>query len=434
VPTPALNAAKRCLVDVLGVSLAGTATDVARLACAIAERAYAPGPCTVVGSTARFAPIGAAFANATAAHALDFDDTCYAGIVHGSAVVGPAAIAASESAQATGKDFLVAFIAGIEVESALGKALTDSLYYKGWFNTAVLGAVGAAAAAAKAMGLGPDAIGRAISIAACQANGLRVSLGTQTKPYLAGRASETGMHAATFAAAGMDAPAQAFEEERGFIRVLNEGRFDSTALDRLGCVFSLLTPGIAFKRYPVCSAAQAAAEAVERLLAEEGIDGRHVRKVICEVTRLVYISLTYERPATIAEAQFSMPFAIGCILAFGRLGVDTLTDETLADSRLHAAMEKVEMRLASPTDGQLDGHLLNPEAARVTVLTADGRTFSLYNGAATGMPNNPAPDAALAKKFRRCARTALTPTRAEAWLERLWSVETLPDVTAMFSY
>lgn len=435
IPASVIWQAKRCLVDLLGVTLAGAAVDVARLTRAFTESAYAIGPCTLVGGSAvRLVPPGAAFANAVSAHALDFDDTSYAGIVHASAVVAPATIAAAEAANASGERFLAAFIAGLEVEMALGKALTDSLFYKGWFNTAVLGAIGAAAGAAKALGLGPEAAAGAIALAACQSASLRVCLGTPAKPYLAGRAAETGVHAAMFARAGLGAPARVFEEATGFISVLNDSRFDAKAIDDLGRVFSLETPGIAFKLYPVCSAAQAAAEAMARILAEQCLAGRRVAKVVCEVTHLVYTCLTYERPTTTAEAQFSMPFAIGCILAFGRLGVDMLTDKTLADPRLRSAMGKVEMRAASPTDEQLDSGPGRPEAARVTVFTTDGQTFSLYNGAATGMPNNPATDTALAEKFRRCTQAVLTSAHTEAWLERLWSVEALPSVTAMFAH
>ena len=186
------------------------------------------------------------------------------------------------------------------------------------------------------------------------------------------------------------------------------------------------------KLYPLCSAAQAAAEAMLGLLAEHAIDPRSVDKVLCEVSRLVRISLTFERPASVSEAQFSMPFAVGCILAFGGIGVDRLSEATLADPALRAAMAKVEMREweMSADDPEIDRTC--PEGAVVTITTSDGRAFRRFNCAATGMPANPMPGAELEAKFRACAGPVLSDEQAEAWLARICAVEALPTLARLF--
>jgi len=440
VPAPVQAEAKRCLIDLFGVALAGSRTAVARRARALASAEHASGPAalwaTDDGGAAAppegLAATGAAFANAVAAHALDFDDTCYAGIVHGSAVVGPAAAAAAARAGAGGAGFLAAFIAGVEVEYALGAALTDALYYRGWFNTAVLGTLGAAAAAARALGLDAEAAGRAIGLAALQAAGLKAAFGTDAKPYLAGRAAAAGLHAALFAAAGASAPAPAFEEGRGFLAVLNGGTLLAEPVAALGRRWSLLDPGVAFKLYPVCSAAQAAAEALGALIAEEGLDPAAVLSVRCAVSRLVAVSLTFDRPRSVAEAQFSMPFALGCILAFGDLGIARLDAAMLADEGLRAAMARVEMREWDRAGADPDIERRCPEGAELEVAMADGRRFRRFACAATGMPGNPMPEAALEAKFLANAGPVLGQAGAARLLARLRAIETLPDLAALF--
>jgi 2-methylcitrate dehydratase PrpD len=432
-PLSVVRAAKRSLIDVVGVALAGAQRDVAVSVHELVRTEYGPGPCTVVGTWVASSASGAALANGVAAHVLDFDDTSYDGIVHASAVVWPAAMAAGELVQASGMRFLEAFVAGVEVECALGRALMDRLYWKGWWSTAVLGIIGASAGAARALGLDPADAGQAIRIAACQATGPRVLLGTPTKPYACGRAAQAGLQAALAARAGLTGPPAAFEHERGFVRLFNNGVQDATLLDALGRRFSLETPGVAIKLYPVCSAAQAAVEAVIVIMTDERLCAGDIRLVQCEVTPLVAMSLAYGRPHTVTEAQFSMPFAIGCALAFGRLDVDHLTESTLRDPRLAEAMAKVEMRASDHLFETPEGRRDHPEGAAVTVHTVDGRAIRRLNGAATGMPANPIADSRLEEKFRTVARRAVTDAAADQLLARLAVVETLESLTELFA-
>ena len=107
IPHDVLNQAKRCLIDVCGVTLAGSNTESARLLLQTAVATYGEGDCDILGTPYRLNAPGAAFANGSAAHALDFDDNCYAGIVHASAVVFPAVLAIAQKHGASGADLLL---------------------------------------------------------------------------------------------------------------------------------------------------------------------------------------------------------------------------------------------------------------------------------------------------------------------------------------
>jgi 2-methylcitrate dehydratase PrpD len=425
-PAGVVAAAKRSIVDVSGVGIAGANYEVARIARKLMREASASGAAALWGTDEpAVAPEAAAHCNALAAHVLDYDDTCYDGIVHASAAVWPAVLACGEATGASGARLLEAFIAGVECEYALGRAFGDELYFKGWWTSGLLGAIGAAAGAAKVLGLDGARMRAAIALAACHTGGVRAVIGSDAKPFMLGRAASAGVQAARYAAAGLEAPADAFESHRGFIPVLADGRFDAGRL-ALGERYSLVEPGIAFKLFPACSAAQAATEAVLGLARTHRIDAADVERVDCAVTPLVFISLTYDRPTSVSEAQFSLTYAIGCALLDGAFGVEHLSAPTYGEPRMAALMSKVRMTQGDALEATDEGRRSNPEGARVTLHLKDGRTFERYNGAATGMPQKPMSDGALDAKFLACAGAALDPAAAERLLQSLRALDESP--------
>ena len=430
IPPAAQQQALRCIADVVGVTLAGSATPLAGCVREHVAREHAAGPCRVIGAATTSSPLGAALANGAAAHVLDFDDTCYAGIVHGSAAIWPAVLAAGESAAIAGDELLAAYVAGSEVEYALGRRLGGGVYR--WWTTPLLGIVGAAAGAARALGLDARATAHALRLAASQAGGLRPVFGTTAKPWLCGRAAQAGLDAALMARAGINGPVGVFEMDGGFFALFGDGGVGAADFATLGERYALVDPGIAFKLFPVCSAAQAAIEATMGLLAEHGVAGAAVRSARCEVTPFVQSCLASLRPHTVAEAQFSLPFAVGCILAHGALDLGSLTPARIADPRLQQAMAKVEMIpcAALHEAGLADRNQL--EAARVTLHLADGRALARHVPVAAGMPANPVSDARLEQKFRACAARAPAPVDAGALLHRIGHLPELPSVALLF--
>jgi 2-methylcitrate dehydratase PrpD len=422
VPGEVVDVAKRCIIDLLGVTIAAVPQRLPRRVLDYARRVHASGKATVLGHGERLSPVGAALVNGTAGHTLDFDDTSYTGIMHGSTVALPAALAATEEAGGDGRRLLEAFVVGSEVTYAIALLCTTEHYFKGWWSTATCGAFGAAAAAAKGLGLSAADTASALALAGTQASGQKAAFGTDAKPYLAGRAAAIGVEAALLAGLGLVGPSDVLEGRDGFLQLLNDDRSEPAGIDDLGRVWRLVDPGIFFKRYPVCSAAHAAAELTQRLLEDNNIRGEDVRKVICEVPPVVAISLVHDRPGTAQEAQFSLPFAVGTMLVRGELRIEDLRDEALSDRRIREAMAKVELRRVDVLDRKEA-----PEGARVTLVGADGTEVVDYLGEASGMPGNPISDELLHDKFRRCAAAGGLPDeQARALLERLRRIETAP--------
>jgi 2-methylcitrate dehydratase PrpD len=427
-PESVVAAAKRCIVDTVGVSLAAHGHPLVSRVRDYARQTYARGRSTVLGTGECFAAPGAALVNGTAAHALDYDDTSYTGIMHGSAVVLPAALAASEEGAGDGRRLLVAFVAGAEVAYALALTAGTRHYLRGWWSSATFGVFGAAAAAARALCLSAERTTAALALAGARASGPKVVFGTDAKPLGVGNAAAAGVEGALLARAGVDGPSSIVEGRCGFLDLCNDGHGDAAEIDRLGRTWRLLDPGIFFKQYPVCSGAHAAVELTQRLLASRGLGGDDVRKVVCDVTPIVAISLVHDRPTTPQQAQFSMPFAVGSVLARGRLDVASLAPGALADAGLAAAMAKVEMRRVDALASDAA-----PEGARVRIETIRGETLEDYLGQPSGMPANPLSAARLEQKFLDCARAGgLREARAAQLLEHLLTLERATDASAPF--
>jgi 2-methylcitrate dehydratase PrpD len=427
-PRDVVHAAKRCIVDVVGVGLAAARHPLTRRVLDFVRREYARGAAGALASADRFSPVGAALVNGTASHALDFDDTSYTGIMHGSTVVLPAARAAVEQAGADGRRLLEAFVAGSEIAYTIAQMCGTRHYANGWWSTATFGVFGAAAAAARALALDASQTVSALALAGAQASGQKVVFGTDAKALVVGRTAAFGVEAALLARSGVTGPRAVFEGGCGFVQLMNNGHADPAEIDRLGAHWLLTKPGIFFKRYPVCSGAHAAVELTQRLLREHALDGRDVRKVLCEVTPVVAISLVYDRPETIQQAQFSLPFAVGTILAHSELGLDNLSDSGLRDAALRDAMNKVEMRRVDSLYADD-----SPEGARVTVTTTGGEVFQDYLGQPTGMPSKPLSDAQLRQKFIGCAAAGgIEEARAITLAAHLEALEEQPVAFAPF--
>ncbi|RLM28272.1 2-methylcitrate dehydratase [Brenneria alni] len=426
IPQPVRRVAQRCLVDTLGVMLAGSATRVAGVARAATAQYAAVGRAEAAGCDVSMAAPTAAFVNATAAHALDFDDNCYAGFAHGSAVIVPAALALAQSRSASGAALITALVAGSECQYRLAQALGTTLYERGWWTTGVLGSVGACAAAARLLALDAATTAQALGLAIAGTGGMKSVFGSDAKPLLAGRASEAGVIAALLAGQGASGPTDAVEHPHGLAALCNAGRFMRERLEA-GDNWCLLNPGIDVKRLPVCLSSHAAVDGVMALARERALDVGDIVRIVCDVPLLVAANLAYPKPVSVQQAQFSLPFAIAASLFYGELTLDCLNDETVRRPALGQLMEKVVM-ITSPF--WRDDELLRraPEGAVITLEMADGTKYERFTAQARGTAIRPLSDDELSDKFRRCAGRVMGDIQMQRLLGRLWAVETLPDL------
>ena len=389
------------MLDTLGVMLAGGAHPSVR---ALAQAAARGTGKATLATGGRADPEAAALVNGTAAHVWDFDDTSYTGIMHGSAVVLPAAMAVAQELESGADALRRAFVAGSEVVYTLADICTHAHYFDGWWSTVTLGLTGATAAAGCLLGLDEDAMTSAIGLAAAASGGGKAVLGTDAKPLLVGEAARRAVTFARAAQAGLTGPEDAFESERGFLKLLNRGVALKAELETIGRRWRLCEPGLLFKTSPVCSAALAAIEQMNALMAELGASVNEVAGVHAEVPKLVYESLVFPNPVTPQEMQFSLPYALACAAIHGRVRFEDLAPGAVSAEK-SSLMARVTTKRA--TDLSTDEMRAKyPECIRLTLTLNDGRSATGFCGMAYGMPERPLSDAELLEKFHAAGEYA----------------------------
>jgi 2-methylcitrate dehydratase PrpD len=411
-----------CVIDTIGVAIAGVRTPVAGTARHFAARNHPPGRAEIWGTKDRVSALAAAFCNATAAHALDFDDNCYAGFVHGSAVIVPAAFALAQETGATGAELITAITAGAECEYAVGAAAGQELYDKGWWTTGLLGPIGAGVAAGHLLRLDPRQMRSCIGLAVTAAGGAKTCFGNDAKALGAGQAAESGVRWATLAAFGASGSDEPFTAPNGFAALHVGGAFNTAAFADLGRKWRLETPGIDIKKFPICLSSHAAVDVVAEIRAREGFSPDDVEEVLCDVPPVVAANLKYGSPATAREAQFSMEFAIAATLCFGAPGLEQLNMDVLESPAMQAMMPRVRMAVGPMWDAER--RAAAPEGASVAISLKDGRHYSGYQSHALGTAFNPVPAAQLREKFLRCAEPALGEPAAQRLLKVLEGLDT----------
>ena len=390
------TAANRAILDTLGVMIAGGAHPSVR---ALARAATRPDGKAALATGGRADPETAALINGTAAHVWDFDDTSYTGVMHGSAVVLPAAMAVAQELGSGAESLRRAFVAGSEVAYVLADICTHGHYFRGWWSTISLGLTGATAAAGCLLGLDEDAMTNAIGLAAVASGGGKAVLGTEGKPLLVGDAARRAVTFACAAQAGLSGPQTAFEDERGYLKLLNSGVAAEVELETIGRRWRLCEPGLLFKTNPVCSAALAAIELMNRLMAQLGASADDIAAIHAELPELAYQSLVFPNPATPQQMQFSLPYALACAALNGRVRFEDVAPGACVTPEKSAIMARVSVKRAADlsTDAMRGKY---PESARLTLTLSDGSSSAGFCGTARGMPERPLSDKDLLEKFR----------------------------------
>ncbi len=425
VPVAARTAAMQSWVDVLGCMVGGQTIEAVGKVRTLTLNEYGEGPCRIAGMDHTTSATGAALTNGAAAHALDYDDTSYAGVVHASATIAAAVLAASDHADTDGRTVFTAFIAGSEAEYAFGRAASNQIFMDGWWTTSVFGGLGAAAGASKALGLNTEQTALAISHALCRASGLRIANGTEAKFVGNGQVAALGITSAQFGEAGISAPLDALEGVNGMAHLIKRSPLEISQLDDLGKHWSILDPGVYLKPYPACSASHAAAEATSELLHENDLGPDDISAIEVDVPQIVIDSLVYDVPNRVPQGQFSLPFILACVIMDRGFTVARAGPDALADSAVRALIPKISMHHDPDLTAKSEAGEIGPECARVRIRTVDGSNIERFNSEAVGAPKKPMSDVQVNNKFHELATAAGHGGRANAWLQRIRNIVNL---------
>jgi 2-methylcitrate dehydratase PrpD len=429
-PEAAVRAARRAILDTLGVMLAGSGEVTAERVRALIGHRRGSDEATLAGTALRASAEDAALANGTAAHALDYDDLHQSLSGHPSVPVLPAALALAEREHASGAALITAFTVGVEIEAKLGRVLNPGLYERGWHATSILGVFGAAAAAAKLLGLSAELTAQALAIAASMASGIKANFGTDCKPLHAGHAARSGVEAALLAQAGFTGNTRALEHGDGFGATYGGGEslLWDMATAGLGAPHELVEPGVGVKRFPACASTHQALDATLALMQEHALEAAAVEAVECGVYYLAPHQLIYDRAETPLQGKFSMPYCVAVALLDGTVGFEQFTDERVGRADVQRLMPKIRMYVHPD---QTTRECLPTRFSEVTIALRDGRRLQRRVHQAKGQPRNPLTDAELGVKVRDCAARALPAEQVESLLAAVETLESARDVSAL---
>lgn len=424
---PVVHAARRAILDCIGVALAGSLEPAARVVTAQVLSQGGAAESAIWGTgAARTSAQNAALANGTAAHVLDYDDYILAMPGHPSVPVLPAVVAVGERLHASGADVVTAFLVGFEVETKLGAFSGQQAYDVGWHPTSTLGVIGASAAVGRLLGLDLPEMRHALGIAVSMAGGVRQNFGSMTKPFHVGRAAQSAILAAELAQRGFTSSQVAVEGQFGFWDVfagaLNR---DGDALAQtLGNPFAVAKPGVSYKAWPCCASTYGGIDAGLQVTA--GLSDHAIDSVLVDVPYTAPLILIHHRPTTPLAAKFSLEYCVAAALLDGRVTLGHFTEEAVRRPDLQSLLRRIDCRV--PEDWQKGAGPWKQGHGRVEVRLRDG---SVRRGATTapkGDPANPMSDEELEAKFLECATRALGEGRAKDALELIRSVERLEDV------
>lgn len=420
IPGDVLHQAKRCLVDWLGVAIIGATEEGARILARVSSELAPGGQATVVGQAQRLPVPFAALVNGFQSHVLDYDDTYNPGLttVHGSAPVWPAVFAVGEWKGVAGRDALAAFALGWEVQVRIARAAGPAHYDVGWHVTGTVGHFGAAAAAARLLGLEAARVTNALGTAGTQAAGLKQVYGSMGKAFHPGKAAMDGILAAVLAADGFTSNDAILEGKVGFWNVLSAGADETRATERLGEHWELLDDG--FKAYACGSLMHPTIDAVIALRREHGIDPDEVAEISPRVHPYLSWVMAKDKPRTGLDGKFSSFHCAAVAMVDGAAGPRQFTDERVTAPEVVAMRDRVRFEYDES---------LPKDAARVTVTLRDGRRLERETTHNKGTPGNPMSDDELAAKFLDLASVMLGSDRARSLLDELWHFDALEDIT-----
>lgn len=438
-PKDVRTSVRQRVLDVFGLQLAARGLETSRGALAYAHAQSGPGQSHVVGDAGCISAPWAAFANGVLAHSLDYDDTHLPSVLHPSASVVPAAMAAAELSGADGARVLDAIAVGIEVVVRLGMAgydrdLRNSVFFEhGQHATSICGTVGSAIAASLLLDGSERGIVDAIGVSASMAGGIIEAnrTGGTVKRLHCGWAAHGGVTAAQLVTHGFTGPPTALEGRFGFFEAFLQGR---VALDEvtagLGTAWGV--PGIFFKPYPANHFTHTALDAA-RLVRDQGVAPEDVAEIVLGVAgatvRTIGEPIEGKRtPETGYQAQFSGPYMVALGLLGGSglgAGLSDFTDALATDTERRELMAKVSV-VADPRCDEIFPYQF---PATLALTTTGGDVHEVEVLANRGGNENPLTDEELATKFRDNAIRGLGSIDAVDELARtIEAIETAPNL------
>jgi len=437
-PEEALRIGIRCLLDGLGLFVAGSDHECVTILAQLAKETGGKGEALLLGSSDTRVPAPvAARVLGTAGHAHDWDDSqvsldpdhVYGLLMHPTIPSVTGALVASQLlGGVSGKDFMLAFMTGFEVECKISEWMFSQHYKRGFHSSGTVGTFGAYAAAAKLLGLKSGALRCGFGIAASFAAGIRINFGTMTKPLHVGRACENGVTAALLARAGYTADQSALDGIWGFCAVFSGGVAADKLSQGFGKTWTIVHPGVSIKPYPCGVLTHPSADLMTRLIKDNGVKSDDIDSVVLMAGSNILNPIRYPVAKNHLQAKFSLPAILAMIALNGKAGKTEFSDEFVGSD----AMQAMQQRITCRFDPEIEAMGFDKMRSTIQIVLKNGRTLkSKADERYRGGPENPMSDKELEDKVCRCAEGVLSDAATRRLIETARQVLELPDAAVL---
>jgi 2-methylcitrate dehydratase PrpD len=422
---------RRLILDLLGVSRIGATLPWTREMIAWAESFRGSGQAPVAGSNLAVAPSIAALVNGTAAHGYELDDTHDASMSHPGAVVIPAALAVAAQLGSSADDTLAAIACGYEAMARVGMAANAArVIHDGHHPTALFGPFGAAAAAARLMGLDEQGLARAWGHALSLAGGsMQFSdepEGTTVKRLHAGYGAHNGVLAAELAARSISAPARALDGKYGFMALYSKSpRMEELAVPR-GAPLQIHV--VSFKPYSCCRLFHSLIDGLREVSDNFELRPESIKRIAVRGPGVLADQHMMRRPTSVMAAQYSLPFVVGATLVYGPHHYDSYREDKLSDAGILSLADRVECE----ADADIEAHYPAQMGTAVEITRADGTRRSATVMNSRGTAANPLSTEALYAKAEGLVREIEPRIDLGAARGKLWDAATGRDIACLF--
>ena len=430
-PTEAKDAAKKCVIDTLGVMVAGSTAQGCETIVNMVREWGGRQESTVLVYGDRVPSPNAAWANATMARALDFDDYDHVSSEHTSVSTVSTALTTAELVSGiTGKDAMVAITLGADLAIRIRSAFQIKAGISPWSSSAY-SVFPSAAVAGKLLGIDEDKMINAMGLAFTQlSNTIQGHQdGALSVRVHHGIGVRAGLLSALMADKGITGPRHVLEGKFGLYPIYAQNKYDRDIL-LAGLGKQFLNARISTKPWPCCGAAYGAVEGTLQLVREHDIHPDDIEEIVAHIDQTAY-AFNFEpeqekkRPNTVPAAQFSIPYAVGVAVVYRSVSLNNFTEKGIKDSR---ALE-IASRVRAVVEPELTAVPSAQAPCLVEIKTKRGRVGPRRVDYLKGSPQNPMALEECIEKFRKCLDFSVKPLPRENTEEVIDMVERLEDVS-----
>ena len=427
---PPISAARvgERFIDSLGVQLAGMSVSTGQIMADWVQSQGCTPEAAVVGRGFKTTAANAALANATAGHALEFDDIAtFSG--HYANPLTAAAMAVGAKIGASGKDVVVAWMVGWDVirQTTLPcmDGMRNTLLWSGWFNQGFQTTLGVAALTANMMRLDVTQTRMALGNAASGMAGVLKNRGSDTKSFTAGNAAMHGIMAAELASRGFTANGDILDGDDGIMRMMGKDVGDpQKVLVGLG-EWDMAARGSTLRLHASCAATSWSQDAMQNIVRRHSVRPEEIESIVAYIPAFVMDMKPYHAPLTGLEGKYSIEYDLATIALDGKAGFKQYTDEAVQRPEAQDLIKKVTWVGVEMVDGQV------ALESRVILKLTNGEEIEDTANVAHGTPGDPLTRDEVLGKFHECAEDTLSVDRRNKVVELCERIDSLDTISEL---